>query len=153
MAHISSICYSPTKTTHDAPYHYTRVSVQQATLIANFGIEGDAKGKKDSSRQLNVMSSAMVAVLASEGYKAAPGELGEQIIVDGLDVDSLPVGARLILGKAEIEVTKPRTGCDWFEQIHRLPRPDGRMGIMARVIRGGVIRVGDAVTVNMAVTE
>ncbi len=148
MAHISSICYSPTKTTHDAPYHYTRVSVQQATLITNFGIEGDVKGKKDSSRQLNVMSAATVAALACEGYKAAPGELGEQIIVDGLDVDSLPIGTRLVLGEAEIEVTKPRTGCEWFERIQNLPRPDGRMGIMARVIRGGVIRVGDAVTVH-----
>lgn len=153
MAHIISICYSPTKTTHDTPYHYTRVPVQQATLIANFGIEGDAKGKKDSSRQLNVMSSAMVAALAADGYKVAPGELGEQIIVDGLDVDSLPVGARLILGEAEIEVTKPRTGCDWFEKIHNLPRPDGRMGVMARVIGGGVIRVGDTVMVEATVTE
>lgn len=153
MAHITSICYSPTKTTHDAPYHYTRVPVQQATLITNFGIEGDTKAKKDSARQLNVMSTATMAALAADGYKAAPGELGEQIIVDGLDVDSLPIGARIHLGEAVIEITKPRTGCDWFEKIHNLPRPNGRMGVMARVISGGVIRVGDAVTVGTAVPE
>ncbi len=153
MAHITSICYSPSRTTHDEPYHYTRVPVQQATLITNFGIEGDAKAKKDSERQLNIMSAATIEALAADGYKTSPGELGEQIIVDGLDVNTLSVGTRIHLGEAIVEVTKPRTGCDWFEKIHTLPRPNGRMGVMARVINGGVIRVGDAVTVGTAIPE
>lgn len=147
MAHIKSICYSPTKTTHDEPYHYTRVPVEQVTLITNFGIEGDAKGKKDSDRQLNIMSADHVEALGKEGYKAAPGELGEQIIVSGLIVEELAPGTIIQLGDAEVEVIELRTGCGWFEKIQTLPRAKDRMGVMARVRSGGGIRVGDAVSV------
>lgn len=154
MARIHSICYSPQRTDHSQrPARYNRVPVAEATLIDDTGIAGDKKGKKGSKRQLNIIALEMAVALGAEGYKSAPGELGEQITLTGLDIDALPPGTRLKLGAvAEVELVEMRTGCDWFEEIHGLPRPDGRLGMMCRVIAGGPIAVGDAVTVIVQVT-
>src|SRR5207237_263547 len=101
-------------------------------------------------RQINVMSAEALHVLADEGFKTRPGELGEQIVIEGLDVNALPVGARIRLGAtAIIEVTMPRTGCDRFEHIQGkfkgLVR--GRLGAMVRVVAGGPIAVGDPASI------
>lgn len=150
MSEIYSIVYQPTPSVHQPPYHYTRVPVDHARLIAGGGIAGDRKGQGNPKRQLNIMSFETVEALRAEGYKADPGELGEQIIVRGLDVALLQPGQRLRLGdQAVIEIYKPRTGCDWFEQIQEKPRQNtvGRLGMMAGVVVEGEIRVGDSVQV------
>jgi MOSC domain-containing protein YiiM len=48
-----------------------------------------------------------------------------------------------------IEVISYRTGCDRFEAPQSKPREDakGRLGVMAGVVTGGTIRVGDKVKV------
>ena len=74
--------------------------------------------------------------------------MGEQIVVAGLDETALMPGAGLALGEsAVIEVTLPRTGCDRFEHIQGKPKETtkGRLGVMARVVAGGVVRTGDPV--------
>ncbi len=119
-------------------------------LTVDRGIEGDRKGK-GRDRQLNIMSAETLANLAAEGFKTGPGQMGEQIVVDGIGVDSLPAGARIRLGEsAVVEVTIARTGCDRFEHIQgklkKLVR--GRLGVMARVVTGGPIAVGDAVALE-----
>ncbi|HEY3968810.1 MAG TPA: MOSC domain-containing protein [Planctomycetaceae bacterium] len=147
MPIIISITYSPPVEVPRPKDQYHRVSVSQANLLAGHGIEGDRKGKW-ANRQLNVMSAETLKVLHDEGFQTAPGELGEQIVIDGIDVDALPVGSQIQLGSAAIiEVTMPRTGCDRFEHIQGkfkgLVR--GRLGAMARVIAGGPIAIGDPV--------
>src|SRR5438309_2247083 len=117
MPAIVSIAYSPPAEVPRPKDQYHRVSVSQANLLAGHGIEGDRKGKW-GQRQINVMSAETLKVLHGEGFRTGPGELGEQIVIDGIDVDALPVGARIHLGSsAIIEVTMPRTGCDRFEHI------------------------------------
>jgi MOSC domain-containing protein YiiM len=74
--------------------------------------------------------------------------MGEQIVVNGVEIDALPVGARIRLGEvAVVEVTSARTGCDRFEHIQGKPKKlvRGRLGVMARVVTGGPIAVGDPV--------
>jgi MOSC domain-containing protein YiiM len=118
-------------------------------LLAGHGIEGDRKGKW-GERQINIMSAETLKVLESEGFRTAPGEMGEQIVVAGIDLNTLPAGARIQLGPAAIiEVTMPRTGCDRFEHIQGKPKHlvRGRLGAMARVVTGGPIAVGDPVSI------
>ncbi len=144
---IVSIVYKPQGVEGQPPNQYARQSVEQARLLAGYGIEGDRKGGHPE-RQLNLMAAETLAQLAGEGCDTSPGMLGEQLIVRGVDVDALPVGARLRLGaEAVIEVTTPRTGCDRFAHIQGVDpeRLNGRMGIMARVVSGGPIQVGDTV--------
>jgi MOSC domain-containing protein YiiM len=71
-----------------------------------------------------------------------------------LTAANLPPGARLALGTAVLEITaEPHTGCKKFVQRYGLEAmkfvnsPAGRelnlRGIYARVIQGGVVRMGD----------
>jgi len=154
MARIASIAFSPPGENQRPNDHYHRVSMQCATLIAGLGIETDRKGK-GGDRQLNIMSSATLAELAAEGFKTAPGQMGEQIVLDGIDIDTLPAKTRLRLGTtAIVELVLPRTGCDRFERIQgkhkKLVR--GRLGMIARVIASGPVAVGDPVVVEPVVT-
>ena len=52
---------------------------------------------------------------------------------------------------AIIEIGIPRTGCSRFAHIQGKPIKDtnGKMGFMARVIRGGEIAVGDEVRIEV----
>jgi MOSC domain-containing protein YiiM len=146
-AHIVSIVYRPQGTGRPQD-RYSRVPTERVRLIEFHGIEGDMKGSA-TRRQLNVMCAEVLAELGTEGFKVAPGEMGEQIIVAGIDPTQLVPGARVRLGEAVIEVIEPRTGCARFEMIQGHPRQlvQGRLGVIARVVSGGAVAVGDGVEV------
>ncbi|MCI0702463.1 MAG: MOSC domain-containing protein [Planctomycetia bacterium] len=146
---VVSIVYTPRDIESRRPQsHYARVPLQLAKLVEFQGIENDAKGGS-TDRQLNVMRAEMLADLNAEGFKTAPGELGEQIVLAGLDPSALVKGARLKLGTAVIEIGIPRTGCARFEMIQDKPKQQakGRLGVLARVVTSGEVAVGDAVDV------
>lgn len=149
MGEITSIVYKPADLPDKPADHYTRVPLTQARLVAGYGIEGDRKGGHPK-RQLNLMCADVLAELAEAGFQVAPGQMGEQIMVRGVDLAALAVGDRLRIGaEAEIEVTDQRTGCDRFETLQGKKRSEaaGQMGVMARVITGGAIQIGDRVQV------
>lgn len=148
MGRLVSIVYSPTDREAKPRDHYTRVPLERVALVEGEGIAGDRKAA-GGKRQLNVMAAEQLTGLQAEGFATDPGEMGEQLIVSGIDPTALVSGARVRLGAAVIEVTIPRTGCDRFEHIQGKPRQlaAGRLGVMARVVTGGAIAVGDAVEV------
>ena len=149
MAHIFSIAFTPRDVERRPTDHYARVPVEHATLVEQRGIEGDVKGS-GGSRQLNVMRAETLAELAGEGRKVNPGQMGEQLVIAGLDAETLVEGTQLQLGDvAIIEVGIPRTGCSRFEYIQGTTKQSvaGRLGALARVAVGGEIAVGDEVTV------
>lgn len=150
MAHISSIMYSPTWGESKPKTHFSRLAVESAQLIEGYGIEGDRKGGHPA-RQLNILSTQTVAELAAAGYQVAPGAMGEQLIVDGLNVNALVIGDWIQLGDAIVEVTSHRRGCPRFQTIQGLDLKgaEDRMGIMCKVIHGGAIHVGDPVKLAM----
>jgi len=148
MSQLYSIVYQTEKSNEEEmPYHYKRTPAQYVTLVHDHGIEGDLKAGHNPDRHLNIMSYEILAQLKEQGYMVAPGEMGEQLIFQNMDVDGLPIGSRVQIGAdAIIEITKPRTGCEWFQKIQGKP-PVKTMGMMARVVAGGVIAVGDSITV------
>ncbi len=150
MAQIYSICWQKTPSEHVAPYRFSREPIQNALLRAGHGIEGDNKAGHNPDRQLNIMSLETLHDLNTEGFRTNPGEMGEQIIIRGLDINGLAAGTQVQFGdEAVIEVVKPRTGCEWFEQVQGLsPKlAAGRMGMMAKVIKSGEIKVGDSIQI------
>ena len=111
IGQIVSIVYTPERSDYVRPAdRYARTAVESVELLVGRGIAGDRKGKyKD--REINLMAAETIEVLATEGFKTSPGELGEQIVVRGIDVDQLKPGDRLRLGKdAILEVDEARNG-------------------------------------------
>jgi xanthine dehydrogenase accessory factor len=148
MTQIASIVYRPIGQPGPAD-DYLRLDLDDANLIAGYGIEGDAKGGHPD-RQLNIMSYETLTILRGQGFYTEPGQMGEQIVIHQLDVDALPAGAKVQLGnEAIIEIVKPRTGCDKFDRVQKRSHDlvQGQMGKIARVIVGGKIHVGDPVRV------
>ena len=105
--------------------------------------------------QLNVMNSRVIALIAQD--KSRWPLAGDQLFVDlDLAAANVPVGTRLALGEAVIEVTpEPHTGCHKFvarfgvDAMKFVNSPVGRRlqlrGINAKVVLPGRIQVGDAV--------
>lgn len=151
MASIYSIVIQPENMEYGENIKdYIRVPLDEAQLVAGHGIAGDQKAGRHPRRQVNLLSCEWLEELQPAGYKTLPGQFGEQLILRGLDVLSLKPGDVIRLGEtAEIEITKPRTGCTRLEAAQRKPCRDvlGPIGMLAKVIRSGVIRIGDPVRV------
>lgn len=139
--------------------------LDEAELNPVEGLAGDTWRERRSTRtadgsphpdmQLNIIGARAVHLVAQD--KSRWPLAGDQLIID-LDLSgaNLPPGTRLAIGSAVIEVTaQPHTGCAKFIErfgadAHKLVNsPLGRelnlRGINAKVVRGGTIRVGDAV--------
>ena len=150
MAEIVSIVYQPKELAYeDGRFDYfIRVPIQQANLIANYGIEGDRKARRNSNRQLNLLSEDWLTARQEEGYKTDPGDFGEQITLSGLSVLNLKPGTILQLGDAaQIEITRLRTPCSRLAAAQGLEGkwPGGPIGVLAKVISSGLIQVGDPI--------
>ena len=146
-AQVASIVYKPEGGDPDPEDRYLRVPLRSVELVAGYGIAGDRKGGHPR-RNLNLMSYETLEALRAEGFQTLPGEMGEQVVLRGLDVGRLAAGDRLRIGdQACVEVIDQRTGCRRFERIQgkSADTAAGRMGVMAKVVAGGPIRVGDPV--------
>ena len=105
--------------------------------------------------QLTLMNARVVALLAREPSRWPLA--GDQLFVDlDLGADNVPVGTRLALGEALIEITgKPHLGCAKFaarfgrDALAFIAMPERRAlqlrGVYARVVRAGCVRRGDRV--------
>lgn len=128
---------------------FIRVPMTEARLVAGHGIDGDAKAGVTDERQLNILSVEWLGTMAARGFRTEPGQFGEQIILSGVDLEALAPGHRLQVGHGVLlEVSKPRNGCERLKAAQNGldARRHGTIGILARVLTGGTIRVGDAVT-------
>ena len=86
-----------------------------------------------------------------------PGMMGENITVEGMAVMKLADGTRLAIGSAVVEVVERRNPCYQLNGIDpRLLKAVAlkqngetifKAGMMTRILRGGLVRAGDSVTV------
>lgn len=91
------------------------------------------------------------------GRELPPGWFGENLRVEGLDVNASRIGDRWRIGEGvEVEVTMPRTPCQTFARwvggddqrgwVKRFSNAR-RLGPYLRVVRSGRIQAGDEIVV------
>ena len=100
-------------------------------------------------RQVSLLSYDRVEEFRTRGAQVEPGAFGENLLVESFDFKSLPVGTRFGCNGAVLELTQIGKQCHAHCQIYRqvgdciMPRE----GVFTRVLRGGVVRVGDELTI------
>jgi len=147
MGKIISIVYQP-DATDVSDNQFNLIPIDKATIIKAHGIEGDRKAGRHPRRNINIMVRETLDKLAEAGFSTAPGEMGEQIQVSGLDIESMEDNTLIQLGESVVvRLNKPRRGCIWLEHIQgqSIEQTTDMLGRMVTVIEGGIIHVGDEV--------
>jgi MOSC domain-containing protein YiiM len=130
----------------------TRQVREEADFVEGKGISGDKKFGKSTSRHVNLITAQSYDWFKrSFGRELkAPGAFGEQVVIsDEIDINWLPLGAKLQVGEALLELAKPRQPCMHFASSVDAPGEElfvGHVGIMCRVLKSGKVRVGDKVS-------
>jgi MOSC domain-containing protein YiiM len=145
------------------------------TLVEGLGVQGDAhagvtvkhrsRAAKDPNlpnlRQVHLLQSELLDELNRHGFPIVAGALGENVTTSGIDLLALPVGTRLHLGPdAIVEVTGLRNPCVQIENFHEgllsavIERDANqhvvrKTGVMSIVRRGGDVRPGDALLIEL----
>lgn len=115
-------------------------AVNRAFLKIDHGIEGDAHAR-NWHRQISLLADEDVETMRGKGVDLDPGIFAENITTRGVSLSTLPVGTRLFMGEAELEVTQIgkecHQGCAIFQTVGDCVMP--RKGIFAKVIKEGWI--------------
>jgi MOSC domain-containing protein YiiM len=135
-----TITHLQLKIARDVPMRY----VETMRAIADLGIEGDVNARAGSLRQVLLMDEETLIE-----FGLPPGRIRENITTRGIDLKALERGARLRAGNALLEITIPCAPCEFLDEIQPGLREKmiGQRGMLARVIEGGEIKIGDAVEV------
>lgn len=117
-------------------------SLHSATAVVDRGFSGCAHARAASKRQVLLVDRETL-----DAMDLQPGIVRENITTDGLNVNGLPIGQRLRVGGALLEVSAVCTPCDQLEKVRPGLRREiyGRRGMLCRVIEGGEIRRGDSI--------
>lgn len=144
MAEIVAVCISDRKGVVKRP-------VPCAQLKLHHGIVGDAHAG-DWHRQVSLLAEESVDTMRAMGLTLAPGDFAENVLTRGIELKTLPVGTRLRLGEAVVEVTQIgkecHQGCAIRQATGRCVMPTE--GIFAVVVTEGRVRPGDSVYVEEA---
>jgi MOSC domain-containing protein YiiM len=144
------------------------------TLVEGHGVEGDAhagatvqhrshkrwRPQEPNLRQVHLLHAELLDDLRTRGFDVGPGDVGENVLVRGLDLLSLPTGTLVHLGDAVVAVTGLRNPCvqldrfaDGLLTAMLRTESDGTVrrlaGVMSVVTTGGDVRVGDPVSVRL----
>lgn len=129
--------------------------VDHVRFASGKGIEGDAHAGLLEKRQVSLLAmeeieaatEAMRIKLGKEAPLAslAPGDFAENLTTRGLALHELPIGTRLLIGTALLEVSQIGKECHASCEIRKLIGDCAmpRRGIFARVLREGEARIAD----------
>jgi MOSC domain-containing protein YiiM len=158
-----------------AGHTFSKGCQPEIRLLESLGVEDDAHAgvtvqhlsrvARDPSqpnlRQVHLLHAELFEELLARGFDVAAGQMGENVTTRGLDLLGLPTGARLRLGAdALLEITGLRNPCAQLDGLQRgllaavLDRDEQgnlirKAGVMAVVVRGGIVRAGDAIAVEL----
>jgi len=164
---------------HRNPVHgFSKETVESLRLLEGQGVEGDAHcgvtvqhrsrvaadPSQPNLRQVHLIHAELFDELRAAGFAVKPGDLGENLTTRGVDLLSLPVGTRLVMGAAVVTVTGLRNPCQQINgfqtgllkqvlKVDREGRPVRLAGVMGIVSRGGEVSTGDTFEVRLPAGE
>ena len=98
MGIVKAVCISEKKGTQ-------KVNIHSARFIENYGIEHDAHAG-NWHRQVSLISKERIDAFKERGAQVEDGAFGENLIVEGYDFKTLPVGTCLLYTSPETPVTE-----------------------------------------------
>ena len=157
----------------DASHHFSKSNELWIRLIAGLGVEGDAHSgptvkhrsrvardpSRPNLRQVHLLHRELLSELQAKGFAISAGQIGENVLTEGVDLLGLSTGTRLHLGgEAVVEITGLRNPCVQLDRFRKglmaavLDRDaDGglvrKAGVMGVVLQGGEVRPGDPIRV------
>lgn len=141
MGTIMAICISEKRGTQ-------KTRIPEAELIEDFGIKEDAHAGK-WHRQVSLLSYETIEAFKVRGAEVQDGAFGENIVVQGIDLIHLPIGTHLACGHILLEVTQIgkecHSHCEIYHKMGECIMPTN--GIFTKVLRGGVMKVGEEIHV------
>ncbi len=136
MPKVVAVCISKEKGERKTP-------VALVELVAGHGIKGDAHAG-EWHRQVSLLATESIDKMRSKGLAVEAGDFAENITTSGIDLTSLPLGTRLGIGAAVVEITQIgkecHAPCAIYHQAGECVMP--KEGVFARVIQGGCIESG-----------
>ncbi|MGN0055490.1 MAG: cyclic pyranopterin monophosphate synthase MoaC [Atopobiaceae bacterium] len=134
---VLATCISTAKGTRKHP-------VDQLRLVVGQGIQDDAHAG-NWHRQVSLLGNEAVDRMRQKGIRLSAGDFAENVLTQGIDLRSLPVGTVIDVGTATLVVTQIGKKCHNDCEIRRLTgmcvMPTD--GIFCVVVRGGIVKAGD----------
>lgn len=114
----------------------------------NFGMVNDAHA--GSRRQVSLLAEESIEKMKAKGLNLNFGDFAENLVTRGIDLRSLAPEAKIKIGrKVVLEITQIGkvclSRCSIYYQAGDCIMP--KEGIFARVLKGGIVRIGDKVEV------
>ena len=135
MATVSGLFTSPERGSASSVPH------DRIRAVAGHGFEGCAHANPPRREVLFVSQQHL------EALDLDPGAIRENLTVEGTDVHDWPVGQQVRVGDAVFEITMVCDPCHKMDALRDGLRAelDGKRGMLARVVEGGEVAVGDRV--------
>ena len=132
---------------------------RESVAVRRTGLEGDRQRDLEyhggPQRAVSIYSLELIEALRAEGHPIAPGTIGENVTLAGLDWKALRPGVRLEIGEITIELTGDAPPCrniagsfkdGRFKRVAEKANP-GWSRFYASVLKEGTLRVGDRVRI------
>ena len=140
-ARVLAVCVSERKGEKKRP-------VEEIRLKAGHGATGDAHAGP-GRRQVSLLANESVDKLRAQGLTLHAGDFAENILTGGVALRALPVGTRLRVGDALLEVTQIgkecHSGCEIKKKVGMCVMP--AEGVFAAVLEDGRVKAGDGIEV------
>lgn len=123
-------------------------NVGSGRLLPSLGLEGDAHAGF-AHRQVSLLAMESIEKMRQTGLDVYPGDFAENLTTAGVVLPELPVGTRMKIGEALLEVSQIgkecHTRCAIYYQAGDCVMP--KEGIFAVVLEGGPVNAGDSLEI------
>lgn len=159
----------------DDRHRFSKTPREAIELVAGLGVKGDAHfgasvrhrsrvavdPSQPNLRQVHLIQSELHDELREKGFRVGPAIMGENVTTRGIDLLKLPTGTVMSLGAdAVVCITGLRNPCVQLDRYEDgllaavLDRDENgalvrKAGVMAVVMRGGLVRPGDAIAIAL----